>query len=106
MIKLLSTTGILLAVSLTSFATIAEAQTPYVYPQEAINNILTECRQDTEQIFPPDQAKLICECVLDKMRAQFSYSQYEKIIAKGRQEGKNPPEFTALGEECFVQLFL
>lgn len=79
--------------------------TPYVYPEDAVNEILKNCREETETFLPPDLIEPLCECVLTEFQAQFSHSEYQKLIAEAEKKREDPLQFLEIGQQCAVQLF-
>jgi len=78
--------------------------TPNLYPEKAVNEILDNCRQETETFLPPDFVEPLCQCVLTQFQDQFSYGDYQTIIRDAQEKGEDPPQFMEIGQACAAEL--
>lgn len=88
-----------------STPTATPTPTPHVYPEEAANDILENCRQESGKFLPPELVEPLCECVVTEIKVEYDYEQYQTITGEAEKQGEDPPEFTEIGEQCAVELF-
>ena len=81
-----------------------ETTPPHQYPQDAIANILADCRAETEKILPPDVVEPLCQCVIAEFQAQLSYDEYQQLVKQAETEDNDPDVLAEIGEECAVNV--
>ncbi|MDJ1172949.1 hypothetical protein [Roseofilum capinflatum] len=74
-----------------------------VYPEQAVTDILDNCHQQTAQFLPPDFIEPLCQCVLTRFQAEFSYTDYEHLIDEAEKTGEDPPQFSQIGRKCALE---